>query len=213
MRNTYRFVTLILILLTSGTTAAADTGKPKASILIVDSHAAIAKWVLAPGDGDIGRLRKVALGKKIYTPIVVTGLNTTEFGRPGIVADMEFVAPDGKVLHSIKKCCGSNRGDPRTPGLVVLNPVLDYESEPGDPLGRYELRATVTYNGDTFTARESFEVTASSTTAAEPPAVVGISSKAPTQKPARPSRAHLDARECLNFADNLGVARCAEKFR
>ena len=133
-----------------------DTGVPQriqASILIVDSKDAIAKWVMDPKGGDAGRLRSVTVGQKIFVPIVVTGLKTADFGQQGIVADMQFVSPDGNVMFNGRKCCGANRGDPRTPGLVVLNPVLDLTSEAGDPLGIYEIRATVTYGS--FTARTS----------------------------------------------------------
>jgi hypothetical protein len=125
----------------------------QASILIVDSTDAIAKWVMNPKGGDAGRLRSVRVGQKVFLPVVVTGLKTADFGQPGIVADMQFVSPDGRVMFNGRKCCGANRGDPHTPGLVVLNPVLDLTSEAGDPLGIYEIRTTVTYGS--FTARTS----------------------------------------------------------
>lgn len=133
-----------------------DAGAPhqiQASILIVNSKDAIAKWVINPKGGDAGRLRSVMVGQKVFVPVIVTGLKTADFGQPGIVADIQFVSPDGKVMFNGRNCCGANRGDPRTPGLVVLNPVLDLTSEAGDPLGTYEIRAAVTYGN--FTARTS----------------------------------------------------------
>ena len=142
-----------------------DAGAPQqiqASILIVDSKDAIARWVMNPKGGDAGRLRSVTVGQKIFVPIVVTGLSTADFGQPGIVADMQFVSPDGKVMFNGMKCCGANRGDPRTPGLVVLNPVLDLTSEVGDPLGIYEIRATVTYGSFTARTSEKFALVAGS---------------------------------------------------
>lgn len=188
--------------------------KMQANILIVESHDAIAKWALNPGSGDIGRMRKVLLGKKIYVPIVVTGINTANLGPDGISADLEFVAPDGKVLNTAKKCCAAKtRGDPRTPGLIVLNPVLDYESEPGDPLGTYELRATVTYGTQTASAIEKFEVIATpgmqeATAPASP-----VSGEPSARKLKRSSKSHTDARSCLDFKDNIAVMHCAEKYR
>ena len=133
-----------------------DAGAPhqiQASILIVDSKEAIAEWVMSPKGGDAGRIRSVTVGKRVFLPIVVTGLETADFGQPGIVADMQIVSPDGSVMFNARKCSGANFGDPRTPGLVVLNPVVDLTSEPGDPLGTYEIRATVTYG--TLVARTS----------------------------------------------------------
>jgi hypothetical protein len=140
-----------------------DAGVPQqiqASILIVDSKDAIAKWVMNPKGGDAGRLRSVRVGQKVFLPVVVTGLKTADFGQPGIVADMQFVSPDGKVMFNGRKCCGANRGDPRTPGLVVLNPVLDLTSEAGDPFGIYEIRATVTYGSFTSRTSEKFVLVA-----------------------------------------------------
>lgn len=186
--------------------------KIQASILIVDSHDAIATWVKDPKGGDGGRMRVVTLGQKIFVPIVVTGLKTTEFGQPGIVADMQFVLPDGKIMFNGKKCCSANRGDPRTPGLVVLNPVLDLTSEQGDPLGTYEVRATVTYDGRSASASEKFVLQAG---AADKVVAKGESRPAVVSA-ARPhgrSRGHRDARTCLDAANNAAVIRCAEKYR
>jgi hypothetical protein len=130
------------------------------SILIVDSKDAIAGWVTHPKGGDAGRLRSVTVGQKVFLPVIVTGLKTADFGQPGIVADVQFVSPDGKVMFDGRKCCGANRGDPRTPGLVVLNPVLDLTFDPGDPIGTYEIRATVTYGSLTASTSEKFVLVA-----------------------------------------------------
>ena len=140
-----------------------DAGVPQqlqANILIIDSKDALAKWVMNPKGGDAGRLRSVTVGQKVLLPVIVTGLKMADFGRPGIVADMQFVSPDGKVMFDGRKCCGANRGDPRTPGLVVLNPVLDLTFEPGDPMGTYGIRATVTYGSLTASASEKFVLVA-----------------------------------------------------
>ncbi len=125
---------------------------------------------------------------------------------------MQFVSPNGKVIFNGKKCCGANRGDPRTPGLVVLNPVLDLTSEEGDPLGTYEVRATVTYGGRTASASEKFVL--QSGTADKPEATnESPSAVAAAATPHRRSRGHADARTCLDAADNAAVMRCAEKYR
>jgi hypothetical protein len=198
----------------------------QANILIVDSHQAIAQWATNPKAGDAGRMRTVTVGQKIYVPVVVTGLKTTDIGPQGIVADFQFVAPGGKVLQDAKNCCrAANQLDPRTPGLIVLNPVLDMESEPGDPLGTYELRATVTYRGQTASASEKFVLrpgAGAKPMAASPTASVtakvkttAVPKAAPPKAdpPGGPSRSNDDARKCLDATDNAGVARCAEAYR
>lgn len=132
----------------------------QAHILIEDSHAAIEKWVRSqPSErrGDHGRLRTVSRGVKIYFPIVATDYKSSVSGRINIAADLEIVSPNGKVI-AFKKCCGAIGGDPRTPGLVVLNPVIDLTFDPDDPSGTYTARATVTDGSSTATARESFRV-------------------------------------------------------
>jgi hypothetical protein len=163
--------------------AAAQGGAPdiKAGILIVDSRDAIGKWAASPGEGDAGRMRKVARGTKILVPIVVTGLAGIDFGKPGLSADLEFVAPGGKVLLMAMNCCRAKSGDPRTPGLVVLDPVLDIKSQPGDPLGTYELRATLSYKGRKVAARETFELVAEQPKAA----AVKADAAAPTKQPVK----------------------------
>src|SRR5215831_5380877 len=159
--------------------------KLEASILIVDSQDAIANWVKDPKGGDVGRIRKATAGQKLFVPIVVTGLKTTDIGQPGIAADMQFVSPNGKVIFNGRKCCAANRGDQRTPGLVVLNPVLDFTTEDGDPLGTYEVRAIVTYGGRTATVSEKFVLGP----AAIKPEATNENQPAVAAAPARPARA------------------------
>jgi len=185
--------------------------KLEASILIVDSQDAIASWIKDPKGGDVGRIRKATAGQKLFVPVIVTGLKTTELGQPGIAADMQFVSPHGKVIFNGRKCCRANRGDQRTPGLVVLNPVLDFTTADGDPLGTYEVRATVTYGDRTATASEKFVLGP----AAEKPEASSESQPAVAAAPERPAhpRNHADARSCLDATDNAAIMRCAEKYR
>ena len=187
--------------------------KMQASILIVDSPDAMSKWVKNPKGGDTGRARSVTIGQKILFPVVVTGLKTTDFGQPGIVADMQFISPDGKVMFDSKKWgVGANRGDPRTPGLVVLVPVIDLTFEPGDPLGTYEVRATVTYGARTASASEKFALI---TGAGEKPAAAnqGRTAQAGVAKPKKRAARAADMRSCLDRDDDAAVIRCVEKFR
>jgi len=102
-----------------------DAGAPR----IVDSKEAIAKWLMKPRGGDAGSLRNVMAGRKVFVRAAATGLRTADFGQPGIVADIRFFSPDGKVMFKGRNGCGVNRGDASTPGLVVLKPVLDLTSQ------------------------------------------------------------------------------------
>lgn len=183
-------------------------------ILISDSHAAIEKWVLTPPSergGDRERLRSVSKGKTIYLPVIATGYKPSESGRINFTADLEIVSPNGKVT-AFKKCCSANRGDPRTPGLVVLNPVLHIVFDPDDPPGTYTARATVTDGSRTATARESFRVQTGTGTEREA-ALQGEPKSAPPSGNNKRSRAHEDARACLELSTNVAMMRCAQKYR
>jgi hypothetical protein len=201
--------------------AAADTLPPKgadqalqAHILIVNSRAAIAKWVqTSPGErgGDNGRLRTVAKGTKIYLPIIATGFKSSASGALNLAAELEVVSPDGKAT-ALKKCCSAIRGDPRSPGVAVLNPVIDMVFDTDDLPGTYTARVTVTDGASSATASETFLVQAGAATGKEatqqsetepPPAPAGASN---------PSRLDKDARDCLRLPHNTEIIKCSEKF-
>ena len=200
---------------------AADTLAPKgadqplqAHILIVNSRAAIAKWVQAPpGErgGDVGRLRTVAKGTKIYLPIIATGFKPAESGRLNLAAELEVVSSDGKA-SALKKCCSAIRGDPRSPGVAVLSPVIEMIFNTDDPPGTYTARVTVTDGTSSATASETFLVQAGAAAAKEP---AQQSETNPPPAPAgagNPSRTDKDARDCLNLSNNTEIIKCSEKF-
>ena len=201
--------------------AAADALAPKgadqalrAHILIVNSRAAIAKWVQAPpGErgGDIGRLRTIAKGMKIYLPIIATGFKPAESGKLDLAAVLEIVAPDGKAT-AVKQCCSAIRADLRSPGVAVLNPVIDMIFETDDPPGTYTARVTVTDGASAATASEAFLVQAGAAATKEP---AQQSETNPTPAPAgagSPSRTDKDARDCLGLPNNPEIIKCSEKF-
>jgi len=184
-------------------------------ILIVDSDAEIQKWVQSPPTergGDRGRLRTVSKGKKMSFPIIVTGYKSSELGRINFTADLEVVSPSGKVLGTMKKCCGAIQGDPRTPGLVVLNPAVVLSFDPDDPSGTYTVRATVTDGSRFATASESFRVQTGTGTTKEA-AQQGETKLRSASGTKTRSRAREDARHCLSFPTNVEIIKCAEKYR
>ena len=98
-----------------------------ANVLIVKSHSEIENWVKrepAKRRGDVGRVRTITKGVKVYLPVVATFSQSQVGQRIALVADLEIVSPDGKV-QKIHSCCFANRVDPRAPTTIVLNPVLD----------------------------------------------------------------------------------------
>lgn len=212
----------VLVWLSIGVSTGAGESAPanqpeqgfQAHILITGSHTATEKWVLSPpGErgGDRGRLRTVSKGQKIYFPVIATGYKPSDSGQINFVADLEIVAPSGKVI-ALKKCCSAVRGDPRTPGVVVLNPVVEIVFDADDPAGTYTARATVSDGSRTAAARESFRLQ-TGTGAQTGAALQGEPKPAPASGIKKRSRANEDARACLELSTNVAIATCAEKYR
>lgn len=140
----------------------------KVDVLIVDSKEAVERWVLSPPGrrgGDHGRLRAVNAGTKVYLPIVVTGFNLSD--RPDFSADLQIVGPGAKS-QVLKMCCGANAFDPRTPGLVVLNPVVDVTFDAEDVPGAYSVRVTVRDGPRSASTSERFRLQAGTAASAAP---------------------------------------------
>jgi hypothetical protein len=131
-----------------------------ANVLIAKSHSDIESWVkLEPArrGGDAGRLRTVARGTKVYFPAVATFPESQVGQRISLVADMEFIAPNGKT-QKIPSCCIANRVDPRAPTTIVLSPVLDIVFDTTDPNGEYRVRAMINNGRETVVAEEKFRL-------------------------------------------------------
>jgi len=135
----------------SGQTDARETnglkeGDFKANILITDSHDAIERWVLAPeaNRAGAGRIRQVTTGKKYYLPFVVTDYKWPANERMTLTAHVRLIAPDGKTQFESPRWSRTIFADPRSPSVIVLNPVLDYTFDSSDLPGTYTIRVTVT---------------------------------------------------------------------
>ena len=131
-----------------------------ANVLIVKSHPEIESWVMtepAKRRGNVGRARSVTRGTKFYLPVVATFSQSQEGQRIALVADLEIVAPGGKVAK-ISSCCSANRVDPRAPATIVLNPVVDLTFDATDPTGEYKVRAMINNGKETVVAEEIFRL-------------------------------------------------------
>lgn len=134
----------------------------KANILIVDSHAAIEKWVLMPqaGRADAGRARQLVRGKKFYMPFVVTAYPWPASDKMDLTARVRLVAPNGKIQFSAARFSGALAPDPRSPSVIVLNPVMDITFDADDIPGTYTIATTVTDHVHSVYARaeEQFQL-------------------------------------------------------
>jgi len=136
----------------------------KANILITDSHAAIDKWVLmSPADRpNAGRLRRLALDKPFYFPFVVTDYPWPATDRMKLTARVRVISPDGKIMHEEPEISGAIASDPRTPSVIVLNPVMNITFDTTDLPGAYTVSVTITDHVHSVYAKaeEQFQLTA-----------------------------------------------------
>jgi hypothetical protein len=127
-------------------TAGLKAGNFKANILITDSHAAIEKWVLMPeaDRSGAGRIRQVIRDKKFYLPFVVTGYTSPASEKMNLTAHVRLISPDGKTQFDAPRFSETIAPDPRSPSVIVLNPVMDITFDSNDLPGTYTIRVTVT---------------------------------------------------------------------
>lgn len=130
-----------------------------ANVLIVKSHADIERWVKAdPADrkGEIGWMRTVTRGPKIYLPVIAT-FSSSQVGEPiALKANLQIVSPNGNTFFGFH--CFANRVDPRAPKTIVLEPVLDVHFDAGDPNGEYRVRASIHRGSEIAVANETFRL-------------------------------------------------------
>ncbi len=130
----------------SGDTAGLAPAEFKANILITESHDAIEKWVLAPAADrpGTGRLRQVTPGKKFYLPFVVSDYPYPVSEKMNLTTHVRFISPTGKTLLAAGKFSETIGADPRSPSVIVLNPVMEATFDQDDPPGTYTIRVTIT---------------------------------------------------------------------
>jgi hypothetical protein len=222
----------ITFAMTLGAPALAQEEKGmKAHILIMEKPEELRKWMnRKPADrgGDSGRLRTVHAGKKIFFPIIATGVEAPGAGKTAqIFADLELLAPTGKVVANVKKCCSAViRGVTDTDTAFSLGPVVDVELEPDDPTGTYTVKARVTDGTQTVAATETFQYDGPAANAAPSPAAskpeaatepAAKSAVAPASRdiaPQAPRKAPSKGRDvshCLALPTPAEVIKCTEK--
>lgn len=134
----------------------------QANILITDSKSAIEKWVLLPvaNRPGAGRLHQVTPGMKIYLPFVVTNYNFPASENMNLTAHVRISGPDGKTLLDEPRMSGAIKPDPRSPNVIVLNPVIDLTFDASDLPGTYTIRVTIADNvhGTDASAEETFQL-------------------------------------------------------
>lgn len=100
------------------------------------------RWLATPFEAPVAikRLHEMTIGETAYVGIIATGYTRNERGSLSLEVDLKIVNPDGTVLFTLPKYARvEGSGVPR--GFVMLDPALDFVTEPGDQVGRYHIEA------------------------------------------------------------------------
>jgi hypothetical protein len=134
----------------------------KANILVNESKAATEKWVLMPAADKqgAGRIRQVMPGKKYFLPFVVTDYPYPITEKMNLTTHVRLISPAGKTMFTAGKFSENIGADPRSPSVIVLNPVMDVTFDPTDLPGTYTIRVTITDHVHSMYAKaeEKFEL-------------------------------------------------------
>ena len=188
----------------------------KVNVVAVDSLEGFKAWLGKPVDGARaaavgaypGRLAQLPIGRKAHLPIVVTGLPSPAPQTMRLVANLEIVGTDGKILGTWPQCCRATVVLGSREPAVLLDPTVIVEPEVGHRAGSYTVRASVTDGTQAWAASEvlPYGDTEMPGSAHEAPRL--RMNVPPAQaEPGGPG----DKRNCLSLPTPAEVIRCSEK--
>jgi len=209
---------LLLLALAAAALAPAALAQQLAmKILVVESVDGFQDWLrTSAAAGTSGTyppsLKEVPEGRQVHFPIVVTGLRPPATGVMELVADVEFVGPDGASRVMAKECCRfaiANQPDVRT---VMLGPTVNTKLVATDAPGIYTVRATVTGGPEVLVASETFRFVGGTPPVVATPAPT-VAPRLNMNPPARNPGDDSDKRDCLALPTPTEVIKCTERKR
>jgi hypothetical protein len=114
-------------------------------LLLMDSKGSVLKWVSLPAADrpSAGRIRRVTRNQKIYVPFVVTDYPFPVSEKMNLTTHIRLLSPQGKVLLDNPTFSETIGADPRSPHIIVLNPVMDVTFDSSNLFGTYTFRLSV----------------------------------------------------------------------
>ncbi|QJR10130.1 hypothetical protein DSM104443_01184 [Usitatibacter rugosus] len=208
---------LVLAMAAAAVAPAALAQQPAMKVLVVESVDGFQDWLrTTAAAGTAGTyppsLKEVPEGRQIHFPIVVSGLRPPAAGVMELVADVEFVGPDGVTRVEAKQCCRftiANQPEVRT---VMLGPTTNTKLLAADAPGIYTVRATVTGGPEVLVASETFRYVGGTppvSAAPAPAAAPRLNMNPPARNPGDDS----DKRDCLALPTPTEVIKCTERKR
>ncbi len=190
----------------------------KASVVAVESVEDFMKWLGTPVDPVratatakyAGRVTQLEAGKKVALPILVTGLPFPGAPEMRIVADLEVVRDDGKLLAKWPQCCKATVASDAKSIAVLLGSTVILEPEAGRPKGSYTVRVSVSTGTNTLTATEvlPFKDGEMPGAATEAPR---LRMNVPASESGEARGGPGDKRDCLSLPTQSEIIRCSEK--
>jgi len=202
----------LLAVLIACTTLPSLAQKMEVHVMPVDSMEGFMQWMQQKPTptGTYQRAQQLVVGKKVYAPIIVNGLDPAASGPIDLVGDLEVVGPDGKVLP-MKKCCRFSAANRAGLHFAVLSNAPMLEMDATDPKGMYTLRATVNDGKQTLSGTDQVAFGTATKAAAKP---AKESKAADTSLASEPASGktfpHGDVTRCLDLATPREVIRCSE---
>lgn len=184
---TTRFLAAILATLACFAAHAQQEGM-RVQVFAVESLEDFERWAQqqpAPRGEYPRNLRQLPAGRPVHFPIVVSGLQP----RPAavdLVADIEFIAPNGASIGKLERCCGYAAPAGSDARMVVLGNAATLVFAPSDMTGIYGARVTVRDGPRSAESAQQFRFDG-------PPGAKPAASAAPEAAPAAAPRAAAPA--------------------
>lgn len=138
-------------------------------------------------------------------PIVVNDVRPAA-GAMELVADVEFIGPDGISKVMAKQCCRAmTTGQP-----VTLSPTMNTKLTATDVNGTYTVRATISGGPEVLVATGTFSYAGGTAPAGASPAP-GAAPRLNMDVPAKNPGSDTDKRYCLSLPTPTEVIKCTER--
>ena len=187
----------------------ASAQKMEVHVVPVESMDGLMQWLQqkpAP-TGTYPRAQQLAVGRKIYAPIVVNGLDPAASSPLELVGDLEIVGPDGKA-QAMKKCCRFSAANRSGLRFALLSNAPTLEMDSGDARGTYTLRATVSDGKQTLSGSD--QIAFGSAKKAAPTESKTADAPAASEPATARTFPHGDMTRCLGLGSDREIIRCAE---
>lgn len=148
MTLSYRLLVVVAIFITVTPAAAIDPSPPgqlALEIFLSPSTAFMSEWTNTPSSyaPRIKRIRSVRIGQPAHAGFLVSGYSRRDDLTIDLVTDVRIIDPNGKAIFEQAGWSHDKKKVLVQPSFVLATNILDLMLEPGDPIGKYTIEASV----------------------------------------------------------------------